>query len=361
MNILIINSTGHWMNGWATEPKSLEIIIKVLEKASLEVQSVEVSSLEQLEQILAKTSSDTLVWVNAYWINVGGEKLDWLNTYVENHELPIAGQNQKTLEELLRKDACQSALMKANIPIPSNLVIRKEEMANAAELISNENMDFPIVVKPANESRSSGVKIVENLVAAVSYVEFIFDKYPEGNVIIEEFLSGDDITCGYIELDGQALLLPSYQVVEGMDCKNEVYGEEHYLLPASAIQHICVKDESILNQLKTFIPRIVDVFNIRSVTRIDSRPNEHGLLRFFDTNGMPGLNFPASAIIKQCHNHFPNYSIDYVFECLINTIVLDKLITYNLEIPNSLKEHNLFELSSETAMKLQLKETDVYA
>lgn len=361
MRVLIINSRGHWMNGWATEPKKLDIIIEILKKASLDVRSIEVDSLEQLEKELTQTSSDTLVWVNAYWVNVGDGKLDWLSRYVENHNLPLIGQSQKTLESLLRKDECQSKLNDANIPVPSYVVINKEQIANTEDIITASNIPFPIVVKPTNESRSSGVKIINTLSEACSYVQIVFEKYPDGNVIIEEFLPMDDVTCGYIELNGQALLLPSYQVVKGMDCKNEVYGEEHYSLPVSAIQHTCVYDESILAQLKESIPAIIRLFDISSITRVDSRANKDGILNFFDTNGMPGLNFPSSAIIKQCCNHFPQYSQEYVFECLINTIVLDKLIEYQLTIPEGLEQNNLFELESKTTIKLDLAEVMAYA
>jgi len=298
-----------------------------------------------------------LVWVNAYWVNIGDGKLDWLNTYVEKYDFPLIGQTQKTLENLLRKDECQSKLNEANIPIPQFVIIQKEEISATKNIILNSGIDFPIVVKPTNESRSSGVKIIKNIEEASEYVKEVFDKYPEGNVIIEEFLPKDDITCGYIQLNGEVLLLPSYLVVEGVDCKKEIYGEEHYLLSQDAVQHTCVHDKAILTQLKEYMSSIVNIFEIKGITRIDSRANKDGQLRFFDTNGMPGLNYPSSAIIKQCCNHFPDYSQDYIFECLINTIVLDRLIEYNFSIPKTLSDNNLFNLKSETAIKLD----DVYA
>ena len=43
------------------------------------------------------------------------------------------------------------------------------------------------------------------------------------------------------------------------------------------------------------------------VIRIDARLDAQGQLKIFDINGMPGLNYPISALIKQCFSHFPNY------------------------------------------------------
>ncbi|MDC1162046.1 hypothetical protein OAT18_01250 [Tenacibaculum sp.] len=353
MDILIINSKNHWVNGWAKEPEKLDIIIKILEKSGFTVRSVEVEELEQLQNILNETSQDTLVWINAYWINIGGSKVDWLNAYVEKHNLPLVGQSQKTLENLLRKDLCQSMLENTNIPIPSHIVIYKDQITEIASIIGSSLLTFPIVVKPTNESRSSGVRIVHNITEVSKYIKLIFEQYPEGNIIVEEFLPMDDVTCGYIELNGEVLLLPSYNLVEGMNCKEEIFGEDHYLLPVSAIQQPCVKDESILTQFKKHVPAIVKLFGIKGITRVDGRANKKGELNFFDINGMPGLNFPESAIIKQCYNHFPKYSKEYVFECLINTIILDKLIEYNFTIPKKVNDNNLFVLESSTVLKLE--------
>ena len=353
MNILIINSKGHWKNGWAISPNKLETISKIFQKSDFNIKSVEINHVTQLEKELAQIDSDTLVWINAYWVNIGNNRLDWLNRYVEQNHLPLIGQSQKTLENLLKKDYCQSKMKAVNIPVPSYLIIKKHQINDVKNIISNSNLNFPVVIKPTNESRSSGVKIIKNITDAIHHITTLFNKFPNGHIIIEEFLPGEDITCGYLELNGEALLLPSYRIVDGMKCENENYSEEHYLLPVSAIQHNCIYDSAILEQLKKEVPSIIQLFEINSVTRVDARANKEGVLSFFDINGMPGLNFPESSLIQQCFHHFPTYDKEYIFECLINTIILDKLIQYNFNIPKTISDNNLFNLNSETIIKVK--------
>jgi D-alanine-D-alanine ligase-like ATP-grasp enzyme len=355
MEILIINSKGYWMNGWAIEPSKLEVIIKVLQKPGLKVRSIEVDSVEELESLLDDVSPDTLVWVNAYWVKIDDNKVDWLSAYVEKRNLPLIGQSQKTLNSLLKKDVCQAKLSETKIPAPQYIIIEKNKINAVERIIFENNIEFPLVAKPTNESRSSGIKIIKDVIEAKEYVKSIFKKYPDGNIIMEEFLPNDDVTCGYIQLKDEYMLLPNYLVVKGMNCENEIYGEKHYLLSPSEIEYVCVKDESILNQFEKYTPAIVDLFDIQSITRVDARMNKAGVLNFFDINGMPGLNFPSSAIIKQCVAHFPGHDIEYIFECLINTILYDKLFKYNVAIPSEIEEHNLFNLESKTVIKLAKK------
>lgn len=353
MKIVILNSKGHWTNGWVTEPKFLQTVVGILEKSSFEVHSIEVENEVQLEMELDKISPDTLVWVNAYWIDKVQGEADWLNTYVEKRDLLLVGQSQRTLEALLCKDDTQVKMQNTGLPVPAHIVIRNSEVDKAKILIAEGMIDFPMVVKPTNESRSAGVKIVENMTEAIAHIDLVFERYPQGNIIIEEFLPSEDITCGYIELNGEALLLPTYLVVEGMNCESQVYSEDDYLRPNSRIKHVCVSESSVLIQLEEYVPRIIDLFKIESITRVDTRANKNGELNFFDINGMPGLNFPESATIKQCFVHFSDYEKEYIFECLINTIVLDKLKRNNLNVPEEMETHNLFNLKSDTVIKVK--------
>lgn len=356
MELLIINSRGHWTNGWAVNSSSLETTINVLKKTGLEIQIIEVNSLEELENLLDTIPSSVLIWVNAYWVNMPDGSLDWLGTYVEQRKFPLVGQKQKTLEYLLRKDICQSKLRKAGIPVPNYIVYEKSKKPNLERLIKENNMKFPLVAKPTNESRSSGVKIVKDMEEANTYVEATLAKYPEGNIIMEEFIASTDMTCSYIPLGDQCMLLASQMLVEGLDGKNDIFDEKYYELEAFE-KHIPIKDKAIINQLKIHMLSITDLFEIESFMRADARVDESGNVRFFDVNGMPGLNYPVSASILQCASHFPTYDTAYLFQCLINTLIFDKLLKYNLPVPSNIKEHNLFVLESETAVVL----SEVYA
>lgn len=351
MKILIINSRGHWLNGWMTFPESQEVVIKTLENAGCTVNAVEVASLEELETVLKNTTKDTLVWGNAYWVNgENGEEIG-LVEQIEKYNLSMVGSDFETLNLLLEKDSCQKQLKAGGIPIPNHIIIQNDSISNITEQITSSNLVFPLVVKPTKESRSQGVVKVENLKEIVDSVQLTSKNFPNSNIIIEEFLPTDDITCGYLQFGSEIIILPSYNTVKGMDCSTEVFGEQHYKQSPSHFGQEVVIDMNTIIQLRETLPVIVDLLGISGVTRIDGRLDANGILKIFDINGMPGLNYPVSALIKQCFTHFPRYEKDYLFECLINTIIAENLRKSNLEIPILMQERNLFNLESETVIR----------
>ncbi|GAB5554779.1 MAG: hypothetical protein Sapg2KO_43700 [Saprospiraceae bacterium] len=353
MKILVINSKGYWKNGWMTTPAYQKIVLDLLIESNLKVEAVEVSNEVQLNNILANTTTQTLVWANAYWVDTKNGKPQNLIKAIEAYNLPLIGSNSKTLLSLLEKDYCQSQLAAANIPIPPHIIILQHDINRLEAILVQSELLFPLVLKPTKEARSSGVTLVHDLDTALNKGKEILEKYPQGNLIIEAFLPSDDITCGVIRLGDEEIIMPSYNVIRGMDCTKEVFSEHHYALPPGSESQTSVEDTVILKQLKNYVPIISDIFNIQTVTRVDGRLDQNQSVNFFDINGLPGLNYPKSALIKQCFIHFPNYEPMYLFRCLIHTIIMDNLLKYNIAIPHSFLKHNLFNLKSESIVKVK--------
>jgi len=356
MNILIINSQGHWINGWMSFPESLNSVVKTLQESNCEIETVEVQSLEELHLVLEEVEQDTLIWANAYLVNSKNGKEHNLIEQVQQYNLPILGSNSETLLKLLEKDTCQQILEKDGIPVPEYFTINKTDIERADDFIRDNKLPFPLIIKPTKESRSNGITKVDNKEEAIIIIEQLGYKYPNSNIIVEEFLPTDDITCGFLRLGDEIMLLPSYNVITGMDCTKEILSAAHYELPPSYKKEVIIQDSNILGQLEKYVPLIVNLLEIHSFTRVDGRLDQNGVLKFFDINGMPGLNYSASAIIKQCIVHFPSYSEEYLFQALINTIVLENLDKYNLPAPPKMRTNHLFNLKSESVIKLKLEE-----
>lgn len=355
MKILIINSQGHWINGWMTSPKSVEIVTQTLQKLGYQVDVKEVKSIVELTELLRTTSPKTIVWTNAYWVNGNNGEQQAIAKLVEEHNLPILGSNLNALMMLLEKDTCQKVLEQASVPIPAYHIVDNENIKGWLNTFRDTNNTYPLIVKPTKESRSQGVVMVNSELDLFKTIQELQQRFPDSSIIVEEFLPNSDITCGYLKLGNEIMLLPSYNVVEGVDCSKGIISEEFYSNHA-AYSQMLINDDNILNQLKEYTPVIANALGISTVTRMDARLDPNGILKFFDINGMPGLNYPASALIKQCSLHFPQYSEDDLFECLINTIVLENIERYGLEASPILKERNLFALESTTAIRLVMKE-----
>ncbi len=353
MKTIFINSKGHWRNGWISSPPELQPIIHILRKAGMEVETVEVSSLPQLNRTFDSISSDTLVWTNAYYVDDENGGHVWLNDLVEERGLPLLGSSASTLQKLLKKDVCQTILQQAGIAIPSFTVIKAEDLAEARTIIAQSGIGFPMVLKPTAESGSVGVSMANDLETATEMAVQVLTDFPLSDVIVEAFLPSDDITCGYLEMGEEILMMPTYYLVRSTPGKKNILVRDARLRSwdgADKLQ-VPVTDPSILEQLMLSAPTIVDTLDIQNVTRIDGRLDAEGTLRFFDINGFPALDFPDSVLPKQCFTCFPNYSQNEVFEALINTIVHNALLHHRMKVPDAMRTHNLFTLESDLVIK----------
>lgn len=359
MKILFINSRGHWRNGWLTSREELQIVINVLRKAGLAVETIEVESIPQLEKVLDEVSDDTLLWPNAYYVDAGGGRIAWLNEHIEARQLPYLGSNAETLRTVLEKDACQAVLQAHGLPIPAFAVVTRENLPEMEELLSGSELSFPLVLKPTAESGSVGVVMARNGEEAIAQARQILADFPFSNVIIEEFLPSDDITCGFLQLGDEVMLLPTAYIVKSAAGKTNILSRKERLRPWDDEDKMqpAITDEAILDQLKTHIPSVAAALNIQGITRIDGRLDKNGTLRFFDVNGLPALCFPEAVMVKQCFTCFPEYSQAEVFEGLIHTLVCQALLKYGMKVPEAMKKHNLFTMESSRVIKKEAVES----
>ncbi|HMQ48988.1 MAG TPA: hypothetical protein PKA00_06100 [Saprospiraceae bacterium] len=353
MKIIIISSKGHWMLGWFTSPPELEDAIRVMENAGIEVAQVEVDNVASLERTLDAITEDTIVWPNAYFVGAPNDGLTWIGKRIEARGLPFIGSGFQTLKYVLKKDDCQSKLAEHHLPIPPFMVIKRKDIEDIERLIEEKDMTFPVVLKPTGESGSIGVCKADHIGEAIHLASKILMEFPNSDVILEEFLPSDDITCGFLEMGGETMLLPTYYMVKNLPGNENILTRKERLLSWDEVNktQINISAPEILNQLITNIPKVVKALGVKGVTRIDGRLDKKGILRFFDVNGFPALSFPDSVLVKQCITCFPHYLPTQVFEGLIHTMLYQVLWQNDLMIPDKIKTHNLFTMESEWVLK----------
>lgn len=355
MEIKIISSQGHWRNGWLTTPQEIKRVSSILTQAGVKVSAVEVENVAQLELELDNIDSQTLIWGNAYYVNDGDKKAVWLNDYVQSRNLPLLGSSAQTLRNLLQKNDCQRILNNANLPIPAHVVITRAHLTNIPAVLEQSRVGFPMVLKPTAESGSVGVTMAKNMEEAVSSVEQILAEFPLSEVIAEAFLPSDDITCGFLRLGNQIMLLPTQYIVKSVAGKDNILSRKERLQEWDENDKIQppVSNSHILKQLQLYVPEIVEALYIEDISRIDGRLDSEGQLRFFDSNGLPALDFPESVMNSQCFTCFPDYTQEDVYKGLIHTIVHNALLRYGMEVPQAFKDFNLFTMESKLVIKTQ--------
>ncbi|MGH1336088.1 MAG: hypothetical protein ACRBFS_08165 [Aureispira sp.] len=350
MKITLINSKGHWKNGWVSSEADLQSLIESLERNSFIVEVFEVNSLHSLETILQNIGNNTLILPNAYYVDryQGSKETVWIVDIIEKYNLPFIGSDSITLQNVLQKHICQSILQKHGIPIPKFAVVSPLEIGNEKAILDSSELTYPAIIKLTAESGSMGMddkSLVQNQKEAIVQIRTMMQQYQEG-VIIEEFLPSNDLTVSYLQgSNGKPKLLTTWYLVSDKPGVTSIMGHKERFMPWGGVKKmIPVKDKHILEQVEELIPKVCEILKIKDITRIDGRLDKNGRLRIFDVNGFPALCFPESVGVQQVISCFPDYDDYYIFDTLINTIVLSAANRYTMTVPDSVNSNNFFTL-----------------
>lgn len=357
MQILFINSKHFWLNGWLNTPEHLKYAMSTLRKLGFTVASTEISNAKELQLTLDTLPGNTIIWPNAYYTGDASGEIVWLQDFIESRNLPFVGTSVQGLKNMLHKTLTHQLLRQANVATPDYLSISRTQFNCFESMLENSDLQWPVVVKPSGESCSMGVRKVETAGEAKQHIEHLFREFPESEALLETFLPSEDITCGFMSLGNEIILLPTYYKSLELSGKTHIAERDIGTGPwgGSSIIVPAIKETNLLDQLQDQMPKLARAIGGISITRVDARTDEQGTLRFFDVNGMPALSYPSSIIVRQVRQCFPELSNLQAYEYLLKTIVLMTTKRFNMAIP-SLPEENLFSLDSDHIIRLSVLE-----
>lgn len=114
---------------------------------------------------------------------------------LENFGVPYTGSNAIASALGMNKIMAKNIFLKNGIKTPHFLAV-SDNSQKTIETI-NENLIFPIIIKPVNSGSSIGISVVKNSDQIKKALEDAFKFSPK--VLIEEFIDGRETTCGVIE------------------------------------------------------------------------------------------------------------------------------------------------------------------
>ena len=298
----------------AISRKSAEAIIKALKKLNYEVLPLELN--KNLAYILSKEKIDL-----AFPILHGKPGEDGtIQGLLEILEIPYIGNTVKTSAVCMDKDFTKRILQTYNIPTPKGIVIYGKEM----EKIENWKI-FPAVIKPAEEGSSIGMGVASNKKELLEYLQNLLKKGFK-KILIEEFLSGEEYTCGYAfgEVFTPLKIMPKKSNIQVVKNKKPVAIYDFYAkYTKGATEFYPVEKEPLATLLKEITARIVKIFEIKSFCRVDFKSNEKGEIKVLEINTIPGMTETSLLPLMARLN-------GYTFEDFI-----EKLIKKELEAKNS--------------------------
>ncbi len=170
--------------------------------------------------------------------------------------IPYTGSGVMASSMAIDKVMTKRVLLSENLPTPRYVLLRRGAYTAAEVDAVTDTLGLPLIVKPAREGSSLGLtKVTEraDMAAAVALAQKM-----DADILCEEFVSGDEVTCPVLGTGAQARALPVIRIVapEGnYDYQNKYFTDTtQYLVPCGlpageeqAIQQLVLQAFRTLN------------------------------------------------------------------------------------------------------------------
>ena len=209
--------------------------------------------------------------------------------------IPYTGSGVMASSMAIDKVMTKRILLSEGLPTPRYVLLRRGAYAPAEVAAIPDLLGLPLIVKPAREGSSLGLTKVTDradLAAAVALAETL-----DADILCEQFINGDEVTCPVIGTGAGARALPVIRIVapEGnYDYQNKYFTDTtQYLVPCGLPEG----EEAVIQQL---VVQTFRTLNCRGWARadvmIDRATRKPYLLEINTSPGMTGHSLvPMSA------------------------------------------------------------------
>ena len=202
-----------------------------------------------------------------------------IQSVFEKNNICFTGSDSKSSALALDKNQTKLIANDNEIPTP------KWMMFNAKIGIENQlneitKLGFPLVVKPADEGSTMGLKIIQEELELVDALNFALN-FSE-SVMFEEFIPGRELTVGILgdEFLPIVEIIPSHEFYD-YECKYTA-GMSNYICPAKVGN---ILTEKIQNDAL----KLHEKLGCRRYSRVDFRLNENNEFYMLEINTLPGM------------------------------------------------------------------------
>lgn len=213
--------------------------------------------------------------------------------------IPYTGSDPLTFAVTLDKDCAKRLVASENIAVPGGVVLRPGSFTAADLEMIEADLSFPLIVKPAWEGSSKGIRgtsLVREPGQLADLISTMGRDYRQP-VLVEEFIDGDEITVGVLGNETPKVLgamrvlptEPTEQFVYSLEVKRDFRRMVRYECPAPL-------PPEIVQGIEQAALEVYAVLGCRDVARIDFRLRE-GVPYFLETNPLPGLTPGTSDLV----------------------------------------------------------------
>jgi D-alanine-D-alanine ligase len=208
--------------------------------------------------------------------------------YFEMLGIPCTTGDVLNMALTFNKKATTRALGAMGYRVAKSVVVRKDDVCSADAIIAQ--VGLPCFVKPNCGGSSIGTSKVNESAELLAAIERARNE--DEAIIVEEFVSGREVTCGVIKINGVPTALPITEIVsenDFFDFQAKYEGKSEEITPAPIADHL-------YKRVQELAARIYSDLNCGGMIRVDfllpdTEPN------VIEVNTVPG--FSAASIIPQ--------------------------------------------------------------
>lgn len=205
-----------------------------------------------------------------------------LQQLLTDHGITFTGSDAAASSLAMNKIDAGQAFESAGLNVPKTFKVTDLDTARekCAELT------LPFVVKPVSQGSSFGVSIVQNREQLASAVDLALEH--DDQIIIQEFISGREVSCGVIETeDGTLQALPPTELIAANGADFFDYEAKY---TAGAGKEITPPDmpDSVISDIQDIAVKAHEVIGCHGYSRTDMIVREDGIC-VIEINTLPGM------------------------------------------------------------------------
>ena len=148
--------------------------------------------------------------------------------------IPYTGSGVMASSIAIDKTMTKRVWLSENVPTPRYVLLKKNAMGPEAQARVIQSLGLPLIVKPAREGSSIGVTKVTQ---ASDLLQALQDAAQcDADILCEQFISGDEVTCPILGEGDEAKALPVIRIVApagNYDYHHKYFTEDtQYLVPS---------------------------------------------------------------------------------------------------------------------------------
>lgn len=209
-----------------------------------------------------------------------------LQGYFEMTGIPYSGCDVPTSALTFDKWHCNNFLRNFNIPMARTHILRRGETIDSGEII--DTIGLPLFVKPNAGGSSFGITKVKEASQLEAAIHTAWQE--SRDALVDEFISGTEITCGLIKSGEEHLVFPLTEVLP----KREFFDFEAKYTPGVTDEITPARiPEELAAECRQMSRRIYDLCGCSGIVRIDYilKGNKFFFLEINTTPGMTATSF----------------------------------------------------------------------